>query len=134
MNHYIEDAMQVGDKDEFQTGWKEYHMNVLDTIKATGSYNPPRPLHPIRRFLCCQRHSKDYIYFANMKANSYYIRPEIYKEVCSAYIAAFDECASGMPSKAVHIRKHLIKLLTMYARSCTSLKHLEPQRSIVQAM
>jgi hypothetical protein len=119
------------DLEQVQNVWKEYYLTVLATIKEKGYYKPPRPLHPLRRWLLCQSHGLDYIVFANLKEHSYYIKPEVYKEVCSAYVAAFDECAI-MPKKAVVIRKYLIDLLVMYAKSCHCLKGLEPQRSIVK--
>lgn len=120
--------------DELQKVWKTHYIDILNTIKSTGSYKPPRPSHPIRRFLLCQSHTMDYIIDTNVKENSYYISPQTYKEVCTAYVTAFDECVSTRPKTAVLIRKQLKDLLAMYAHSCGSLKNLEPQRSIVQAM
>ena len=135
MRRYIvEDALKIGnDKDELQNSWKAHYLGVLDTIKKTGSYTPPRPLNRLRRLLFCQNHTLDYIIYANLKENSYYINPETYKEVCAAYITAFDECAS-IPKTAILIRKYLIELLTMYVQSCESIKDLEPQRSIVHGI
>ena len=117
---------------ELDDGWQEHHMNVLETIKKTGHYTPPRPLHPIRRILFCQHESLDYIIHANLIYNSYYISSNVVKEVCMAYVAAFDECIE-QPKKAVLIRKHLIDILTGYVKSCHhSIEGLEPQRSIVK--
>ena len=133
-DYIVEDVLKiVNGKDELQNTWKAHYLTVLDTIKKTGSYNPPRPLNRLRRLLFCQNHTIDYIIYANLKENSYYVNPETYKEVCAAYIAAFDECAST-PKTAVLIRKYLIELLTMYVRSCKSFEDLEPQRSIVHSI
>lgn len=129
----ITDAIGMGSDQEIQNNWKAHYMAVLHTIKEKGCYRPPRPLHPIKRFFCYGSEPRDYILYANNKANASYIRPEVYKEVCTAYVTAFDECAKE-PKKAIIIRKQLMELLNMYVRSCQSVIDLEPQRSIVKSI
>lgn len=132
MARFVEDLIVVRGDDlrELQNGWKQYYITVLDTIKAKGYYKPPRPLHPIRRWLLCQQHTMDYVISANLKYNACYIKPDVYYEVCSAYVTAFDEYVNSAPKTAFVIRKYLIDLLTMYVKSYHNLINLEPQRSV----
>lgn len=116
---------------EIQTDWKEYYLNILSNIVEKGK--APLPPNPLWRIFCCQHGSTEYILYENMKYNAYYVNRETIKEVCSAYVAAYDNCRDT-PKKAVLIRKYIIELLTMYVKSCHSLSNLEPQRSIIQQM
>jgi hypothetical protein len=128
---FIEDV-GIHSYKHIQNSFKSHYMDVLNTIKEKGSYTPQRRLHWIRRILFCQRENMDYVILANLKdhVNINLISPSTFKEVCTAYIAAYDE-HMNVPKKALLIRKHLIELLTIYVQSCHSLEHLEPQRSII---
>lgn len=134
MRHYIQD-LGIGIEDELQNTFKTHYMGILDTIRNTGSYTPPRPTNLLKRILLCQNHNFDYIFHASIKVNSFYIKKETYIDICNEYIAAFDECSTNnMHANAVLIRKYLIELLSLYVQSCTSVKDLEPQRTIVQRL
>lgn len=133
MPHYIENV-QVCYEDELQSSFKTHYMGILDTILQTGTYKPPRRVHPLKRIFFGQSENYDYIFHASLKVNSFLIKRETYLDICNAYVTAYDECVPTMPHKAVLIRKYLIDLLSLYVQSCRSIKDLEPQRSIVQGI
>lgn len=134
MTRVVIESFACGDDNKLQKDWKHYHMTVLQSIKEKGYYTPPQRVHPLRRWFLCQRHTLDYIVFTNLTYNSPYIKPETYKEICTAYVSAFDEYRKTSPIKSILIRNHLIDLLNMYVKSCVSLTELEPQRSIVHTI
>lgn len=134
MKQFIEDiGIEINDQ-ELQNGFRSHYISILETIIRTGTYTPPRRLHPLKRILFCQNENADYIIYANCRANLFRLNRETCVDICNEYIAAFDECATSKPHKAVIIRKYLIELLSFYVQSCESVTKLEPQRSIVQRL